>query len=128
MDHRSPETGQPCRRITPQSFALWVLGATLLVGIGVTYSRKHSPFFLHVTPPLEELTKLEEAFERSKEVSLRNGGIEDFERLPHVGPKLARRIVAYRDLHGFQKKEDILNVQGIGAETYEKVKDLLILE
>jgi len=39
-----------------------------------------------------------------------------------VGPKLAQRIVAYREKHGaFYRKKDLLQVQGLGAKAYQQM-------
>lgn len=111
-----------------EKFTLLFLSATLLLGIGTAYFRKHHPpFSLKVISP-SEIVRHEAAFETSKQVSLRRGDEEDFVRLPHVGPQLAKRIVVYREMHGFQRKEDILKVKGIGAKTYETLEKLLVLE
>ena len=111
-----------------EKVALFLLSSTLLLGIGISYFKNVSPLSLQVTPSLEAVEKVEKDFEIAKQVSLSEGREEDFARLPHIGPQLARRIVDYRETHGFQKKEDILKVKGIGAKTYEEVKDLLVLE
>ena len=42
----------------------------------------------------------------------------ELERLPRVGPALARRIVAWRETHGrFQSIDDLRHVRGIGPAT-----------
>lgn len=44
--------------------------------------------------------------------------------LPGIGEMLAARIVSYRGEHGdFSNIEDIMSVSGIGAKTYEQLKD-----
>ncbi|MBI4397638.1 MAG: helix-hairpin-helix domain-containing protein [Candidatus Omnitrophica bacterium] len=41
-----------------------------------------------------------------------------------VGPKMAERIIAYRNETGrFQKPEELINVTGIGPAKYERLKD-----
>ncbi|MEA4894846.1 MAG: helix-hairpin-helix domain-containing protein [Oscillospiraceae bacterium] len=46
--------------------------------------------------------------------------------LPEIGEKLAERIIAYRDEHGpFNNKDEIMSVSGIGAKTYEDIKDCI---
>ena len=44
--------------------------------------------------------------------------------LKGIGQTRAEDIIAYREKHGsFQKKEDIMNVDGIKQGTYDKIKD-----
>jgi competence protein ComEA len=46
--------------------------------------------------------------------------------LPHIGPVMAARIVAYRKTHGaFQSSDDLNAVKGIGAKTIEKLQPLI---
>ncbi len=112
-----------------EKITLFLLSATLLLGMGVSYYRKtNPPFSLRVVSPAATLQAHEAVFETSKQVSLTQGSVEDFTRLPNVGPKLAKRIVTHRETHGFQKKEDLLDVQGIGAKTYRALEDLLVVE
>jgi competence protein ComEA len=48
----------------------------------------------------------------------------ELEDLPGVGPVLAARIVAYRDLHGpFAAVEDLLDVGGIGEAKLAAMRD-----
>jgi competence protein ComEA len=45
-----------------------------------------------------------------------------------VGPKLAQRIIEYREKNGgFKKLEDLMNVQGIGEKNFLKLKSHLSL-
>ncbi len=48
------------------------------------------------------------------------------EALPGIGETLARRIVDYRQQNGlFQNTNELLEVTGIGATTYQQIKDLI---
>jgi competence protein ComEA len=48
------------------------------------------------------------------------------EALPGIGEVLARRIIDYRTLNGgFQRVEELKNVDGIGDAAYEKLKDIV---
>jgi competence protein ComEA len=48
------------------------------------------------------------------------------EALPGIGAVLAQRIVDYRSEYGpFRTIEDLLKVSGIGAATFEKIKDYI---
>ncbi|MFH1858506.1 MAG: helix-hairpin-helix domain-containing protein [Candidatus Omnitrophota bacterium] len=109
-----------------EKLTLFVLSLTLLLGMALSYARdQFVPFSLKVVPDPAESEK---ALEASKLVSLTRGDEGDFVRLPRIGPALARRIIAYRQEHGFHQKEDLLNVKGIGAKTYEEIKESIVLE
>lgn len=45
--------------------------------------------------------------------------------LPGIGEKKAQLIIDYRENQLFKQKEDIMNIEGIGKKTYEKIKDLI---
>jgi competence protein ComEA len=50
----------------------------------------------------------------------------DFEKLPGIGPELARRIVAYRKGHGpFRRVEDLLAIRGMGEKKWQAVRPYL---
>ena len=44
-------------------------------------------------------------------------------QLYKIGDKTADKIIEYRKNKPFKRKEDILNVKGIGIKTYEKIKN-----
>lgn len=51
------------------------------------------------------------------------------QRLPRIGPKMAERIVAYREAHGpFAEPSHIVRVRGVGPKTYEKMAPYLFVE
>ena len=48
---------------------------------------------------------------------------DDFATLPGIGPKLAGRIVAYRENHGpFRRVEDLLALRGIGPKKWKAMR------
>lgn len=55
-------------------------------------------------------------------ININTASIEQLKLLPRVGPKMARRIVAYRSKHKFTKPSDITKVRGIGQKTFFKMK------
>ena len=61
-------------------------------------------------------------------VHLNSATVSDLERLPGVGPVLAERIIAYRELHGpFSAVEDLLDIAGIGEAKLAALRDSVVL-
>lgn len=57
-------------------------------------------------------------------VDLNRATAEELERLPGIGPALARRIVALRaEVGRFRQIDDLLRVRGIGPATLERLRD-----
>jgi competence protein ComEA len=59
-------------------------------------------------------------------VNINTASIQELQNLPNIGLTKAEAIVNYRQQHGsFKKVEDIQNVAGIGASTFEKIKEFI---
>lgn len=59
-------------------------------------------------------------------VDVNRAGAKDFEKLPGIGPELARRIVTYREKHGpFRRLEDLLAVRGMGPAKWRAIRPYL---
>jgi competence protein ComEA len=54
---------------------------------------------------------------------------KQLETLPGIGPKHARSILASRNARGgrFQRLDDLLEIDGIGKETVEKIRPHVVL-
>jgi competence protein ComEA len=64
----------------------------------------------------------------SSQVSLNRATAAELENLPGVGPALAGRIIDWRSANGgFKKKEDLLNISGIGDKLFAGIKDEVTL-
>lgn len=56
-------------------------------------------------------------------VNLNTANQAQLEALPGIGPKVAQRILEYRQKNGaFKKLEDLMNVKGIGEKSFLKLK------
>lgn len=61
-------------------------------------------------------------------ISINRSTIRELENIPGIGPVTARRIVDFRNQSGpFRSLEDLLEVQGIGRKTLEKMKPYIEL-
>ena len=52
----------------------------------------------------------------------------DLQRLPGIGPTLAKRIVTTRGIDRFKTPDDLRRVKGIGPKTLEKIKPFVVFE
>ena len=63
----------------------------------------------------------------SGKISLNNASLDELMTLDGIGEKKAQAIIEYRKKHSFKSIEEILEVDGIGTATYEKIKDRLTI-
>jgi competence protein ComEA len=59
-------------------------------------------------------------------VNINTASVDQLSALPGVGPKLAARIVEYRQKSGsFRSTQDLMNVKGIGEKNFAKIESWL---
>jgi competence protein ComEA len=64
----------------------------------------------------------------NQKVDVNNAPLEVLDTLPEIGPITAQRIIDYRTENGpFTSIEELLNVDGIGQVTFDKIKDLVTI-
>jgi len=57
-------------------------------------------------------------------ININTASSEELQKLNGVGPAIAQRIIDHRTNKGmFNRIEDLMNVSGIGAKTFEKLRD-----
>jgi len=82
--------------------------------------------------PVPSISLSEYAQERSATnqpsfvIDINQATAEEFQKLPGIGPALARRIVAFREKHGpFRRVEDLLAIRGIGHKKWKAIRAYL---
>lgn len=126
-----------------EQIVILFLASALIVGGIVTLIKRHHPasapeLMLEEYGEPSDLDTIHTGGDRQPrspekplegKVDINTATIEDFMRLPGIGPKTARAIMAYRKEHGkFQALEDLLQVRGIGEKTFERLKPLIKIE
>ncbi len=132
-----------------EQIALVLLSAALLIGTVVSlvsrYAPDSTPDFRVIkgaveVPAAEPVDSLKHAAratpsspaptrpaEGASPIDLNHASAEDLQRLPGIGPAIARRIVTYREEHGpFRRIESLAAVRGIGPKSIERIRPLVV--
>ena len=82
-----------------------------------------------VTETMPQEVAPEEPIEEPIRVNLNTATASELEELPGIGPKLAERIVAWREENGgFVSVEQLMDVNGIAEGKFDEIKDLIYVE
>lgn len=65
----------------------------------------------------------------SGKININTATVSELDNLPGIGPKLAERIILYRQQHGpFKRIDDIVMVSGIGPKRFEQMKSMITVK
>jgi competence protein ComEA len=60
-------------------------------------------------------------------VNINTASVKELTTLSGIGPKVAERIVAYREAHGpFKKAEDLRKIEGVGKGLWERNRERIV--
>ncbi len=104
--------------------AIAFLVTTFLIGAGISGWRQHyrrgSSQNIVVENPVDTLLLT------SEPLSLNTARRYELEALPGIGPKLAERIIAYREQNkGFKSLDELRRISGIGPKRFAAIKDMV---
>lgn len=113
--------------LTPaeQKILLW-LCLFFAVGTGLNMAGWNPPVLAAAEASPESLAVAVKA-DANVVIDIRVATASELEVLPGIGAKRAADIIAYRQQHPFVNVNEIMNVRGIGAKTYEKMKPMLLI-
>jgi competence protein ComEA len=59
-------------------------------------------------------------------INVNNASVQELEKLPHVGEKIARRIIEHREKFGsFRRAEHLLLIDGISDGHYREMRNFV---
>jgi len=83
---------------------------------------------LYVPNENEQVQEVAAIAKGEGKVQINAASKEQLEKITGIGSRKAESILKYREEHGpFQKIEDLLEIDGIGAKSLEKIKDQIII-
>ncbi|OOZ90218.1 competence protein ComEA [Bacillus cereus] len=83
---------------------------------------------LYVPDKNEQVQEVAAVSKGEEKVQINAASKEQLEKITGIGSRKAESILKYREEHGpFQKIEDLLEIDGIGVKSLEKIKDQIII-
>jgi len=97
----------------------------LISCLTISYSFKmNQDITPHASAETDILALAQEKIIQSKSININTANRHVLTNLPGIGPKLARRIIEYRNANGlFSSREEITRVKGIGEKKYQAISD-----
>ena len=62
-------------------------------------------------------------------ININTATLDELQRIPHVGEKVAARIIEHREINGpFRRVEHLMLIQGISDKRFRKIRPLVRVE
>jgi comEA protein len=100
-----------------------IIFSVLTSCLGISYSLKINQGIAEYAPAqIVDITSGYEQIARARIVNINTANRYQLASLSGIGPRLAERIIEYRDTHGlFSSREEIMRVKGIGSKKYRVI-------
>ena len=64
-----------------------------------------------------------------EKININTASVKELQKLEGIGRGVAQRIVEYREAHGpFKRGEDLRKVEGVGAATFERNRERIVVK
>ncbi len=106
-----------------------ILFLALLIGFFLGRNTADVPVRVSKLPAVTETTEPSQETNGTESapplmVNINTADLTELQKLPGIGPVLAKRIIEYRTAHGsFASLTDLTKVKGIGLDTLNKILD-----
>ena len=114
----------PQERVT-----LGVLGGLSLLGLSaLIWQQQRPPLLVQAAVTSAQSAQWDEALAAARQVDINTASAAELERLPEIGPGLAKRIIEYRQQQGrFETSEELMHVRGIGPKRYQSLEPYVVV-
>ena len=104
-----------------------IIFSVLISCLTIAYSFKmNQDITPHASAETDILVLAQKSITQSKSININTANRHMLTNLPGIGPKLAGRIIEYRDAHGlFSSREEITQVKGIGEKKYQAISEMI---
>src|SRR4051812_37175808 len=80
----------------------------------------------NVTNDPDTSTAIQQYETAADAIDINSAAAGELERIPHIGRRLAERIVAHRETYGrFRRPEHLLLVQGVSEKTFREIRPMI---
>ncbi len=64
----------------------------------------------------------------TEKININTASLDDLQKLPRIGEKIAQRILDFRKANGnFKKIEELMKVKGIGEKLFSQIKEQITI-